>query len=444
MEINQNIYKINGFRLFGLNITDKTNIIDNRMTKVEAYKKRFKRKDASYDDTNPLEGVFDKGNVTLLLPVSPAPSYIDYQNARNRLTDVRTRLLDEIFWFWPKTLEEPLEEFVIKYLNNNDYDSAKKYWESQSKTESTNTTSVHNLAVINHIRALELFEKEDYDAVVYLTDAIKYWSLILSGSNNFKNFVKQRVNSLNDPRLTNEYVDEIFEQLPADLLNINISLIKNLSKSSNISERNLRLINGIINATEESSFDSKLINRTASKILETFEHSIKNLGDSFDGKFNSAYGSTKLDILVEYENNVEPFMKILTQDLFYNNSISNKMRDSVCQKMLSCLNNEELLSNAMTDNKIQKIVEILEFISRFAADEDLKQNAVKLKEMIKDVPSDEERRKQEELKRMYEEAVKQEEQKKLNEKKQTQSCVCLLMALIVFIILIIVIFKPFG
>ena len=287
MEINQNIYKINGFRLFGLNITDKTNIIDNRMTKVEAYKKRFKRKDSSYDDTNPLEGVFDKGNVTLLLPVSPAPSYIDYQNARNRLNDVRTRLIDEIFWFWPKTLEEPLEEFVVKYLKNNDYESSKNYWESVSKTESINTTSVHNLAVLNHIKALELFEKEDYDAVSYLKDSLKYWSIILSGS-NFKNYVKERVNTLNDPRLTNEYVDEIFNQLPTDLLNINISIIKNLSKSHNVSERNLRLINGIIIATEESSFDSKLLNRTASKILETLENSIKNLEEftlPLDSKF---------------------------------------------------------------------------------------------------------------------------------------------------------------
>ena len=94
MDIDEKIYRSNGFRILGLDITSKNNKIKNRLSKVDAYRNR-----KNYDDSKPLEGVFDKSNINLLLPVDPSPSYIDFQNAKNRLNNVRIRLIDEILWF---------------------------------------------------------------------------------------------------------------------------------------------------------------------------------------------------------------------------------------------------------------------------------------------------------------------------------------------------------
>ena len=103
MDIDENIYKTNGFRILGLDITSKNRKIDNRISKIDRYRER-----KNFKDTEPLKGVFKNSNMDFLLPVSPEPSYNEYQQAKNRLSNVESRLIDEIFWFWPKSFEDNL------------------------------------------------------------------------------------------------------------------------------------------------------------------------------------------------------------------------------------------------------------------------------------------------------------------------------------------------
>ena len=98
---------------------------------------------------------------TVCFDVDPSPSYIDFQNAKNRLNNVRIRLIDEILWFWPKSLDIALEQEVVDYLKDKNYDGAISYWNTQSMTDSLNTTSIHNLAILHHSKSLDLFINEN-------------------------------------------------------------------------------------------------------------------------------------------------------------------------------------------------------------------------------------------------------------------------------------------
>ena len=152
MDIDENIYKTNGFRILGLDITSKNRKIDNRISKIDRYRER-----KNFKDNEPLKGVFKNSNMDFLLPVSPEPSYNEYQQAKNRLSNVESRLIDEIFWFWPKSFEDNLDEEIVGYLKESKYNKAISYWNDTSSTNTMNMTSIHNLAILYHVRAMDGF-----------------------------------------------------------------------------------------------------------------------------------------------------------------------------------------------------------------------------------------------------------------------------------------------
>lgn len=369
MDIDEKIYRNNGFRILGLDITNKNNKIKNRLSKVDAYRNRI-----DIEDSKPLEGVFDKSNINLLLPVYPSPSYIDFQNAKNRLNDVRVRLIDEIFWLWPKTFDSGLENEVIDYLKNKNYNEAISYWKNQAMFDSLNTTSVHNLAILYHVKALDNYINDEcnFEVLNDLKLGLDYWANTLSDSSNFKNFVKQRVNSLNDPRLTEKYVDTIFNELPYDLLNINVIFIKKILNSDNLSYEKINITKKLINIILNSPFNDLIINNISSKILELIDSSIKNHKDSFEDNFKSL---SEINLL---KNNTQSLLSIL-KDCFDGNSVSVNIRNSTCIFILNNL--ADLLNldnvehmNIVLDNetKIHQANEIIDMVSQYAVDENIK------------------------------------------------------------------------
>ena len=70
-------------------------------------------------------------------------------------------LFRSILWFWPKSLDIALEQEVVDYLKDKNYDGAISYWNTQSMTDSLNTTSIHNLAILHHSKSLDLFINEN-------------------------------------------------------------------------------------------------------------------------------------------------------------------------------------------------------------------------------------------------------------------------------------------
>ena len=369
MNIDENIYKTNGFRILGLDITSKNRKIDNRISKIDRYRER-----KNYKDNEPLKGVFKNSNMDFLLPVSPEPSYNDYQQAKNRLYDVQSRLVDEIFWFWPKSFDDSLDEEIVGYLKESKYGKAISYWDDSSSASTMNMTSIHNLAVVYHVRALDGFleGKGNKNLFEDLDLALKYWSQIIY-SNKFKDFVKERVNSLNDPRLTEEFVDKVFDELPYDLLNISFLFIKKHLDSSTIGKRKLDYISKFINSIQNSPFDKSVISKVSSKIINILENLINKNKDSFARSFETKEDNEKYDLLFAYSEEVMPYLSVL-HDSLNNDTFANNLLNNTCRFIYNKIPTKEalIIIKLLNESQFNDFVDLLKSLHGKVMDSELK------------------------------------------------------------------------
>lgn len=369
MDVKENIYRTNGFRILGLDITTKGRKIDNRITRIDRYKQR-----KNFSDTEPLKGVFDKSNMNFLLPVSPEPSYNEYQDAKNRLTNVKTRMIDEIFWFWPKSFDSDLDEEVADYLKENNFNKAISYWGDTSTSGTMNMTSIHNLAVLYHVRALDGFMDGKGNKKLFedLDLALNYWNQTVNSS-NFKNYVKQRVNDINDPRLTEEYIDEIFENLPFALLNINYLFIKKILRSSNIGKRKLDYVSKFIDNISDSPFDESDKSKVSSKIVNALDELVNQNKNSFEKSFESAEDiKDKFNLLFEYSDEVLPYLSVLSTSL-KGDTYANNLLNSTCYLLYNKIpaQSELVLLKIIDEDNFNKFLDLLKKLREYATDSDL-------------------------------------------------------------------------
>lgn len=370
MDINENIYKTNGFRILGIDIAAKNRKIDNRISKIDRYRER-----KDFSDIEPLKGVFKTPNKDFLLPISPEPSYNDYQKAKNRLYDVESRLVDEIFWFWPKSFDEKIDGEILSYLNENNYEQVISYWSNTSKTASMNMTSIHNLAILYHVRALDgLINGENNDGLFEdLELALNYWSQTIDSS-KFKNFVKERVDSLNDPRLTEEFVDQIFKDLPHDLLNINYFLIKKALDSSTTGERR-SYVSKLIDCIQNSPFEKSAISKVSSKISQLLKVLINKNQDSFSRSFEAAENDEKYDLLFEYSEEIMPYLSIL-HDSLSDEQFARNLLNNTCRMLYSKIPSKDVLVilGLLGETRLKKFIDLLKNLKENVTDSDLKSN----------------------------------------------------------------------
>lgn len=368
MDIDENIYKTNGFRILGLDITSKNRKIDNRISKIDRYRER-----KNFKDTEPLKGVFKNSNMDFLLPVSPEPSYNEYQQAKNRLSNVESRLIDEIFWFWPKSFEDELDEEIVGYLKESKYNKAISYWNDTSSTNTMNMTSIHNLAILYHVRAMDGFieGKGNKNLFEDLELALNYWSQIID-SNKFKDFVKQRVASLKDPRLTEEFVDETFDELPYNLLNINYLFIKKYLDSPTVSKRKLDYISKFINSIQNSPFDKSVTSKVSSKIIHILESLINQDRDSFARSFEIAEDNEKYDLLLAYSNEIMPYLSVL-HDL-KNDTFANNLLNNTCRFIYNKIPTKEALIffKLLNESQFNEFIDLLKSLEEKTTDSGLK------------------------------------------------------------------------
>lgn len=368
MDINENIYKTNGFRILGIDITAKNRKIDNRISHINRYRER-----KDFSDTEPLKGVFKIPNKDFLLPISPEPSYNDYQKAKNRLYDVESRLVDEIFWFWPKSFDEKIDEEILSYLSENNYEKVISYWSDTSKTTTMNMTSIHNLAILYHVRGLDgLINGEDNDSLFEdLKLALNYWSQIIDSS-KFKNFVKERVNSLNDPRLTEEFVDQIFKDLPHDLLNINYHLIKKTLDSS-VAGKRKNYVSKLIDCIQNSPFEKSAISKVSSKVSQLLKDLINKNQDSFLRSFEATEGDEKFDLLFEYSEEIMPYLSIL-HDSLSDEQFASNLLNNTCRMLYSKIPSKGSsdLIRILDETRFEKFIELLKNLKENVTDGDLK------------------------------------------------------------------------
>jgi hypothetical protein len=135
------LYLNNAFRVTGLDIT--------------ATLKEAKKHVRDREQCRKL-GIAWQSQRRAYFPISSAQTIEDIRIVVDqKLANPYRRLIEELFWFWPNTEENPANDEALSYLSEGHPDKAKITWIAQVNSHTANLVPLHNLAVLNHLQALE-------------------------------------------------------------------------------------------------------------------------------------------------------------------------------------------------------------------------------------------------------------------------------------------------
>lgn len=210
---NLNIYRENPFRITGLPVDATTKEITRHADKLKQMEEL---------------GYGQMAN-TAAFALDPPPTVDELRKAIQRLKEPERRLIDEFFWFWPKTFGESANDPAIQALREGDMSKAYEIWESEEGATATGFVANHNIAVMLHLVALDwtLYHlNAEVDAAGegkirgYWKDSFKRWEKIPS-DDRLWDALKARIRSVNDPRLTTGFGRRLADTLPNALDKIN-------------------------------------------------------------------------------------------------------------------------------------------------------------------------------------------------------------------------------
>jgi hypothetical protein len=208
-----NIYRENPFRITGL--------------PVDATAKEIARHADKLKQMEEL-GYGEKAN-TAAFALNPPPTVDQLRDAMQRLKDPERRLIDEFFWFWPKTFGESASDPALQALRAGDMSKAYEIWEAEEGSYATAFVANHNIAVMLHLVALDwtLYHlKAEVDAQseekikAYWKDSFKRWEKV-PADDRLWDSLRARIRSVNDPRLTTGFGRRLADTLPIALDKIN-------------------------------------------------------------------------------------------------------------------------------------------------------------------------------------------------------------------------------
>lgn len=248
-----NLYRLNAFRVLGLSVT-----VDGAEMIREQKKLKMLEKLGGGVSANP----------TGVLPPIPPPDAEALRRAGQRLHDLQSRLVDEIFWFWPTSRATNHKTDGLARLRAGDISGAHQAWYGVSSKHADWPAARHNLAVLHHALALDLEcqrnGSKNVDSRVQERLEL-HWNLALSNwvhiidHESVWTHVRLRAEVLDDPRLTSGYVMRLRQSLPAAILSISASLAVRAAKRGDAMEARSHLIH-----IRKSGFDLNL----AASVLE--------------------------------------------------------------------------------------------------------------------------------------------------------------------------------
>lgn len=258
------IYRTNLFRILNLS--------------VNATAKEVQRQQARQKMEAKL-GVATSAGARGPLAIDPPPSELETRTAMERLNRPIDRMLDEVFWFWP--LGGAGEDEALKLLYTGDAGRARELW----RREPENFIAVHNLAVLDHLSALD-FEISAMEAPLNgrareRERVAKLWAATLPRwrkvfeSEEFSAALKARVRELNDDQLTSGFARRLASSLPFALLLINAKLACAAAERGDkpTADRQLALL-------QEAKFAEGLAGQVLKEAVKPLRNRIKTSADN--------------------------------------------------------------------------------------------------------------------------------------------------------------------
>jgi hypothetical protein len=155
---------------------------------------------------------------------NPTPSAEQLRDAAQQLKDTLTRLLYELFWFWPASYPDDGSDPAIEALLAGDADTAFLRW--QNGAAAGQVVAIHNLAIFHQLAAIEV-ERTGGELGEETTEwwkaSIEQW-LQIRASDEFWELLRQRIMVLDDARLPEGLLEAIRGTLPDAFCGIHASL----------------------------------------------------------------------------------------------------------------------------------------------------------------------------------------------------------------------------
>jgi hypothetical protein len=314
------IYRINAFRISGLNVSATTREISNQVQKNQMMEKYGGKMD----------------NHKSPFPIEPPPDVDKLRQALHRLRDPETRIIDEFFWFWPHSLDTAVKDHALDALSRNEIKTAESLWINYEATLTESNVSRHNLAVLSHLLVLDielngnsLAKKERAKRDKYWKDTFKRWKLLLEHE-GFWSRLTARVRQMDDPRLTTGFVRRLREALPFAILQINGIMAVKFAEQGKGEEakRYMELI-------RSSGFDNDVIDRALKTAIDPVRKRIKVIchSASDETEKNNIRGiEFGKQILIQTQNP----LKVLNTLLPKKNIIIEGAEDDITDSVFNC------------------------------------------------------------------------------------------------------------
>jgi len=155
---------------------------------------------------------------------NPIPSAEQLRDAAQQLKDTLTRLLYELFWFWPASYPDDASDPAIDALLSGDADTAFLRW--QNAAAAGNVVAIHNLAIFHQLAAIEVERtggELGEETTEWWNASIEQW-LQIRASDEFWELLRQRILVLDDARLPEGLLEAIRGTLPDAFCSIHASL----------------------------------------------------------------------------------------------------------------------------------------------------------------------------------------------------------------------------
>jgi hypothetical protein len=216
------VYQANAFRITGL--------------PVDASERELKRHADKLKMLAELGTAKNAKQPAFALPKPPSTAEITA--AMSRLSDPEQRLIDEFFWFWPKDFGndscKSSADPALRLVSEGNADGAYQIWREWENDAQTNFIAWHNIAIAQHLSALDWTQvqfifapdaEKDKAVEAMWEKAFQRWEKVVPDDRIWE-VLKARVRQINDPRLTTGFVRRMRDTFPEaqDKINAEIAV----------------------------------------------------------------------------------------------------------------------------------------------------------------------------------------------------------------------------
>ena len=357
------VYRRNMFRVLGLRVN---------ATPREARQRQNRKK------MQEKLGIKSSDKLGGSLALEPAPSEDDIHHGIERMNRPVDRLIDEIFWFWPTNsiadADQPLDA-----LDHGQVDRARKLWEEQARHGDEWKIATHNLAVLDHLEALDcevryVSEGLDFEGLKRLADqwlrSLARWKEVIEDE-GFWNIVKNRARDMDDLQLTTGLVRRIRDTLPGALLLINAKISFNAAVRSDIEHAQWH-----IRMLKDADLSYEIADEVIIKAIEPAQSRIKISVDNAKSRWTST-PQLGNQYVRELDEQTRSQLDVADSMLPVNDLLRESLHDTVADAML-----QGTAEFGNCTNDWQECIKLLELAHGVAAGESMQMKLTENSEIL--------------------------------------------------------------